>query len=588
MNEETADPTKDLADYLDAFRRRRKGMLAVIGTLCIISILVAFLIPPVYRSSATILIEEQEIPKNLIRSTITAFAWQRIQTISQRVMTRSNLLALINKYGLYPNKRRTDTTEELIKRMRHDIKLRAITAKVIDPATGQPRPATIAFKLSYDGQSPIVAQKVDNELTTLYLNENLKTRTQQATDAYRFLTDQAQKLQIHINHLEGKIAAFKEKHLNSLPDLQQLDLQLLDQNESRIIEVNEDLRSLKDRKTYLEGQLAQIDPNSPVIGSDGQPILDPQSRLEALETEYSTARAEFYPDYPDVVRLKREIASLKKQIGGGVSDRQAQAKEVAHLKSKLAAEEAKFSAAYPDVVRLKAELAALQTQIKKEASQPAEPAMQPQNPAYITLNAQLESVKSNIAATERQHDQLQTKVAGYQKYLAEMPAVQREYRNLQRDYANSQRQYLKLKSKQMDARIGEQMEKDQEGERFSLIDPPNLPQRPAKPNRLAIIVMGLVLSLGGGFGYVAVSEGMDKSVHGPRALSAVLGDAPLSVIPYIDNNSDRERRKRAKKFTVTSGVIGLVLVVLVIQYLWIPWDVLWFKGLRALSGLVHG
>ncbi len=584
MNEEAIEPTKDLADYLDSLRRRRKGIILVTAALFVISILVAFLIPPVYRSSATILIEEQEIPKDLIRSTITSYAWQRIQTISQRVMTRSNLLHLISEYGLYPNKIRSDTTEELIKRMRHDITLEAITAKVIDPATGQPRPATIAFKLSYDGQTPIVAQKVDNELTTLFLNENLKTRNQQATNAYQFLTSEAQKLQNHITHLEAKIATFKEKHLNSLPDLQQLNLQLLDRNQNDLLEADNELRSLQDRKTYLQGQLAQIDPNAPVIGSDGRPILDPQSRLEALETEYATKRAEYYPNYPDVVRLKSEIDGLKKQIGG-VSDVQAQAKEAARLKAKLAAEQAKFSADYPDVVKLKTELAALQTQMRKEAAEPQDPSLKPQNPAYLMINTELEGIKSRIAATLKQRAQLQAKNAEFEKYLAETPSVQRKYRDLQRDYKNSQRQYLKLKSKQMDARIGEQMEKDREGERLSLIDPPNLPQKPTKPNRLAIIILGFVLSVGGGLGYAALAETTDKSVHSARDLAVIVGEAPLSVIPYIENSADLARHQKNKKLVVTSALVSLIVVVLLVQFLWIPWDVLWFKGARFISGL---
>lgn len=582
MNEEAIEPTKDLADYLDALRRRRKGIMWIATALMVVTVLVAFLIPPVYRSSATILIEEQEIPKNLIRSTITAYAWQRIQTISQRVMTRSNLLRLISQFGLYPNKRRSDTTEELVRRMRDDIKLTPITARVIDPTTGQPRRATIAFKLSYDGDTPVVAQKVDNELTTLYLNENLKTRTEQATNTYRFLTDQAQKLQTHITHLETKIASFKEKHLHSLPDLQRLNLELLDRNQNDLIEANNELRSLQDRKTFLESQLAQIDPNAPVIGSDGRPILDPQSRLEALETEYATERAKYYPDYPDVVRLKREIAGLKKQIGD-ISDTRAQAKEAARLKAELSAEQVKFSADYPDVVKLKAELAALQTRMRKEASEPQAPPEKPQNPAYLTLSAELQGVKSRIAAATRQRAQLRAKNADFEKYLAETPSVQRQYRDLRRDYENSQQQYLKLKSKQMDAKIGEQMEKDQEGERLSLIDPPDLPQKPAKPNRFAIVILGFILSVGGGLGYAAITESMDKSVHGARGLNTLLGEAPLSVIPYIENSADHERHQRHRKLAMMSALAGLVAAVLLVQFLWIPWDILWFKGLRFIS-----
>ena len=582
MNEEGLEPTKDLSDYLDALRRRRKGIMVVATTLFVISLLVTFLITPSYRSSATILIEEQEIPRDLIRSTVTTYAWERIQTISQRVMTRPNLMRLINRFKLYPNKRNTDTTEELVKRMRDDIKLKAITAKVIDPATGQPRPATIAFKLSYYGQSPIIAQKVDSELTTLYLNENLKSRTKQATNTYDFVSAQTKQLQAHINKLEAKIAVFKEKHLNSLPDLQQLNLELLDRNENDLTDTTNELRSLEDRKTFLEGQLAQIDPNAPAMDAEGRPILDPQSRLEELETEYATKRAEYYPDYPDVVRLKKEIDGLRRQIGG-VSDRQAEYKEAARLKAKLTADRAKYSDSYPDVVKLKAELVALQARMKNQASEPDLPTEKPQNPAYLEINADLEGVKTKIAATTKQRDEQKAKIARYEKYLAETPVVQREYRNLKRDYTNSQLLYMKLQDKQMDAQIGKQMEKDREGERLTLIDPPNLPQRVAKPNRIALVILGFVLSVGGGLGYATILESMDKSVHSAHRLTAILGTAPLSVIPYIENSADRARQRKNKRFALASIAVALVVAALLVQFLWIPWDILWFKSLRLVS-----
>ncbi|MHB8347655.1 MAG: GNVR domain-containing protein, partial [Acidiferrobacterales bacterium] len=206
-----------------------------------------------------------------------------------------------------------------------------------------------------------------------------------------------------------------------------------------------------------------------------------------------------------------------------------------------------------------------------------------QNPAYLTLNAELQGVKSRIAAATRQRAQLQAKNADFEKYLAETPSVQRQYRDLRRDYENSQQQYLKLKSKQMDAKIGEQMEKDQEGERLSLIDPPDLPQKPAKPNRFAIVILGFILSMGGGLGYAAITESMDKSVHGARGLNALLGEAPLSVIPYIENSADHERHQKHRKLAMMSALAGLVAAVLLVQFLWIPWDILWFKGLRFIS-----
>ena len=582
MNEEALEPTKELSDYLDTLHRRRKGITTVFTVLFLFSLVVIYLIPPSYRSSATILIQQQEIPRHLIRSTVNTYAWERIQTISQRVMTRPNLMRLINRFDLYPTKRRIDTTEELVKRMRDDIELKAITAKVIDPATGQPRPATIAFKLSYYGQSPTVAQKVDSELTTLYLNENIKSRTKQATNTFKFVSTQTQKLQAHINKLEGQIATFKEKHLHSLPDLEQLNLELLDRNENDLTDTANNLRSLQDRKTFLEGQLAQINPNIPVTNSEGLPVLDPKSKIEELETEYATKRAEFYPDYPDVVRLKQEIDGMKKQIGG-VSDRRADIKELGALKSELAAKRAKFSDNYPDVVRLRTEIAALETQIRKEASEPDLPALKPQNPAYLEINADLQGVNTQIAAATKQPDEIKDTITQYETYIAQTPMVQREYRNLKRDYQNSQLLYTDLRTKEMAAKIGQQMEKDREGERLTLIDPPNLPQRVAKPNRIALAILSFFLSIGGGIAYAGTLESMDKSVHNPRRLAAILGEAPLSVIPYIENSADKARQRQAKRLKLTSLLVALIIAILLAQFLWIPWDVLWFKGMHFLS-----
>ncbi len=352
---------------------------------------------------------------------------------------------------------------------------------------------------------------------------------------------------------------------------------------------NNQIRSLEERKTFLEGQLAQIDPNSPMIDSNGNRILDPVSQLKVLKTKYATELAEYSPDYPDVVELRREIAGLEKQVGP-VSGAQDQAKEATRLRTELAAARKKYSDDYPDVVRLKNELAALETQMKQKSTTPeaAVAAEKPENPAYITLNAQLEGVNADMQAMVKKRGQLNAKVANYEKWLANTPQVEREYRDLARDYQNSQKQYEDLKGKQMDAQVGQQMEKDSMGERFSPIDPPDLPQKPVKPNRLAIVILGLFLSLGGGLGYAAVAENIDKSVHDTRGVAAILGAAPLSVIPYIENSIDLARREKTKRLAITSALAGLIVAVILVQFFWIPWDVLWFNGLRVVSGIVGG
>lgn len=580
---QTENGQKSLKDYLDTLRRRRSAILLTAGGLFLVSLLVAFLLPPVYRSTATILIEEQEIPADLVRSTITTYAWQRIQTISQRVMTRNNLMGLIDKYDLYHDKRSNQTTEETIERMQKAIKLDPISADVIDPRSGRPMPAMIAFTLAYDGEGAEVTQKVANELTTLYLNENLRSRDEKTTEAYGFLTDEATKLSDHIAELETKLAEFKQKNVNTLPELAQLNYQLLDRTELDLRDTKNQMRSLDERKFYLEGQLAQMNPNSPMFSASGERILDPISRLKVLKTDLAAASAQYSPDHPDVLLLQREIAGLERQTGA-VSPNEEQAKEMTRLRTELAAAQKKYSADHPDVIQLSNKLTTLEASLKAPQTPEAIAAAdKPENPAYITLQAQLQAVNSDYKSLITKRDELQAKLSEYEKRLTRMPQVEREYVNLKRDYENSQLRYRDLKAKQMEAEAGQQLEKERKGERFSLIDPPQLPEKPVKPNRIAILLLGLILSMGGGLGYALVAESLDPSLRGAHSINAALGTAPLAVIPYMQNSEDLLRTEKTKRLLSRLAVAGAITVVILVPVFWIPWDVLWFKGVRVLS-----
>lgn len=579
---------KSLRDYIDVLRRRRAAIFLTIFGLILVSTLIAFLLPPAYRSTATILIEEQEIPPDLVRSTITTYAWQRIQTISQRVMTRNNLLDIVNKYDLYPDKRRSETSEETFERIQQAIKLEPISAEVIDPRSGRPMQAMIAFRLSYDGENPGVTQKVTNELTTLYLNENLRSRDEKTTETYGFLTDEATKLSEHIAALETKLAEFKEKNVNTLPDLAPLNYQLMDRTEIELRDTKNQLRSLDERKFYLEGQLAQMNPNSPMFSTSGDRILDPISRLKVLKTELAAATAQYSPDHPDVLRLRREIGGLERQTGI-VSPNEEQAKEMTRLRAELGAAKEKYSSDHPDVIQLSNTLSTLEASLKAPPTpESLVAAEKPENPAYINLQAQLQAVSTDYKALTTKRNELQAKLNEHEKRLTRMPQVEREYVNLKRDYENSQLRYRELKAKQMEAEVGQQLEKERKGERFTLIDPPQLPQKPVKPNRIAILLLGFILSIGGGLGYALVAESLDSSLRGTYSVTAALGTAPLAVIPYMHNSEDLQRAQKNKRLISRLFMAAVITVVILVPIFWVPWDVLWFKSLRILSSFFGG
>jgi succinoglycan biosynthesis transport protein ExoP len=238
------EETRDLRDYIDAFQRRRTSILITALTIFALGVAAAVLWPPTYKSTATILIEEQEIPSTLVQSTVTSYATQRIETISQRVMTRANLLEVIEKYRLYEDERKRETTEEIIERMREDIGLNMLSADVIDPRSGRPMPATIAFTLAFSSEDPSRAQKVTSELTSLYLSENLKTRTAKADETFEFLSDESSRLNTRIAELEADLATFKEAHAHSLPELKELTTTLMDRTDREVSDANNELRTL--------------------------------------------------------------------------------------------------------------------------------------------------------------------------------------------------------------------------------------------------------------------------------------------------------------------------------------------------------
>lgn len=578
------EQTKDLADIIDAVRRRRAAIGLIAGTLFFISLLIAALLPSVYRSSATILIEEQDIPSDMVKSAVNTFAVQRIQTISQRVMTRSNLMDVINKYNLYASDKRTKTEEEIVDGMRKDIKLETINADVVDPRNGVPTKATIAFTLSYDGESPGVTQKVANELTTLFLNENIKSRTQQAEDTYAFMKDEADRLSKQISDYESKLATFKAKNSGNLPEDQPINKQFMDRAQSDIYDVGSQIRNAEERKFYLQAQLAQISPSGPSVNSSGQLIPDRISRLKALRAQYATDLSRYSPDHPDVQRERREIAALEGGDSGDSKLAADEAKQLADLRAQLAVAKKKYNADHPDVIRLRKQIAEMERQLSKPAHPEAAVSSQfPDNPAYLTLQAQLQAADSDIKSLRAKRDQLTAKLTDYETRMAHAPAVESEYATLSRGLENALAKFRDIKAKQMEADLSKQMEKESKGERFSLIDPPAYPEKPVSPNRPVLLLLGCVLSLGSGVGYAVLADSMDKSIRGSKGIVGVLRVNPLGIIPYIENSEDIARKRRNKRRWWIFSVSAVVIVLLLINFLWMPLDVLGLKAMRIIS-----
>lgn len=575
------EQAKGISDYLLIFRRRKKQVLTTAAILFLAIAAVAVVWPASYRSAGTILIEEQEIPSDLVRSTISSYADQRIQVISQQVMTRANLLQIVDKYRLYAGYRRTHTTEETLERLRKDIKLDILKADVIDPRNGTKTTATIAFTLSYDGETANGAQKVANELVSLYLNENLKNRQEKTAETSTFLSEEATKLAQHISETEKKLATFKSKNMGRLPELVALNMQLRDRTDNELKEVERELLSMDERKFYLESQLAQIKPNTPLISASGDRILDSGERLKTLQAQYASLSGIYSSSHPDIVKMRREIAALKKDTAGN-DPAQESAKRLIGLRADLAAARDKYSDDHPDIIKLRKSIAALEAQQAPSADAPARVA-QPENPAYIALQAQLEATLSGMKSLRAKQAQLKAKMASYEQRLVETPQVEREYLDLTRDQENSVTRYREIKAKQAQAQISQELERDRKGERFSLIDPPQLPEQPSSPNRPAIFLLGIILSMAGGVTSAAVLESVDPSVRSSTALAQLLDVPLLAVIPYMQTRQEKLHKRRVAQIGAISLVAAFASALLLVHFFWIPLDVLWFRGLRKLD-----
>lgn len=574
------EQTLTLDDYV-AILKRRKWQLILPGILLFtLAAIAAVAIPPTYRSTATILIEQQEIPNDLVRSTVTSYADQRIQTISKRVMTTENLGKIIDNYGLYPEAMQRYGLASAVGEMREDVGLEMISAEVVDPRSGRPTEATIAFSLSYEAKAPAIAQRVANDIVSLFLNENIKDRQKTAKETAAFLEKEAGKLAQKIASLEAKLAVFKEQHGNSLPELKSLNLQLLQRTEERLRDNTQAIRALQDREILLKAQLAQLDPYSDLYSADGKRVLGPADRLKALEAEYAGVAARYSRSHPDRIRMEREMAALRREVGSTADITAELERKLRDQRAEMADLRERYSAAHPDFKKLASAVAVTEQQLARARDNAMGSPLDVKdadNPAYIQLQGELQAAEAELKSLRETREEIQAKLAELEARIAKSPSIEREYRALTRDHDNAMATYREVRQRQMEAELGEALETERKGERFSLIEPPLLPEQPASPNRLAIVFLGFVLSFGGGFGNLALQEAMDHSVRGPRSIRTLTQTPPLAIIPFIETEADVKRRTRRRFLTVLGGLLGIALAAAAVHNFVKPLDVLWFQ-----------
>lgn len=524
----SADYQLNLHDYIAILKRRALLIVASFGGVFAIAVAVALLIPPVYQSTGTIMVESQQIPNDLVQATVTTFADERIEVIKQRVMTRENLLRIANKYRLFEDARNTFTPSEAVDQMRERIQVVLVNANV------QARQrATIAFRVSFDHRRPELAQRVANELVTLFLDENVKVRTERATQTTEFLTQEADKLRTELETLEGQIATYKLEHGGALPDNLTLSMTSIQRLESELRNAERDQRAAQEELRSLEIELASVRAGIgvPTAGTGG--ALSAKQELDRAQAELARISATYTDSHPDVRALKRKIEGFEQ---------------------------------------------AVKSEAKSGQSTGAAGAINsPVDLAVARLESRIQSVRSQASLLSGQQSTLRGRIAQLEGQLLRAPQVERGLATLMRDQQTAQKKYDEIRAKQMTAQVAENLEGDQKAERFSLLEPPLTPERPIKPDRRKMIALGFFLALAAAGGLVMLLETLHGRVRGVEAVTAITGQRPLVIVPYITHAAEAAQNRRLLQQLAGGAAAVVLLGIAVVHILYMPLDIVVMK-----------
>jgi uncharacterized protein involved in exopolysaccharide biosynthesis len=530
-----------LVDYI-AVLRRRLPLLGLTLTACLsLSVLVAFGVPAVYQSTSTILVEQQELPADVVPSTITGDAQERMEVIRQRMMSTSKLGQLIEEHQLYPELDAVDAGGMIAKVLafQQAVLVAPISTEAVNPRSGRPSEVTIAFTVTYEHESPEVAYEVAKDLTDLFINENRRVRDEQAAQAVAFLEARAAAAQEEITAVESKIAEFKANNPGVLDD--EANLVAVEQTERRLSDTRVELLRQQQRLSFLRSERTRL------VEEAGGAV----DRLAELQAEYARVSGLYSADHPDVIRLRKELATL---TGGGTAQAFAAETELEIVQRDLAAARQRYSADHPDVLRLERRLKALES-----ASKASKSVSVVTSPAVRQIDSDIRETSATLAALQQTQAGLEAERGAAQLRLRAAPEVQREFANMQRSLESALARSGEIQSKLGNAKLAASLETQQMAQRFSLLVEPRVPKSPTRPNRAALLLLGILLSAGVTAGVLAMTEMMDPSVRGSRDVMMALGLPPLASIPMVPTDADRERtRKHQLRYAMS--VLAMVAV----------------------------
>lgn len=544
-----------LGDYVAILRRRLWWFVIPCVLVVAAAVAAALTWPPVYRSTAMVLIEEAEIPESLVDVSFDTYVDRRLEAITRRVMVTDNLVDIIERFDLYPEMRAEEPLTAVAGRMRGDVGIRRIAAE-----RGE---ATVAFEVHFDYADPAVARRVADEIVSLYLNENIRQRRELISGTAEFFARERTRIEDRIDDLSQRLAAFKSEHTELLPQQAEANERRLAEAETALRELDREEQSLIDRETILMAQLAQIDPQEDVGGA-GE-VSDPQTMLEDARVQLQTLQARYADTHPDVVRTRAEVAALEdfvaeRDVGDEVEDGAASRQLTARrrqLERELASLERIYGPSHPDVQQTRRQLDEVRASLDEQAEGGAASADAGSgNAAYLSLEARLAVVRRQLDTLDARRAEARERIERFRERLDRMPQVELEYNEIAGALDDARARRNALLEKEQTARLSEAVEAEERGERFSLIEPPNLPNVPVEPDRKLILLAGLVLGIAAGGGAVAARHVLDDTVSGPGDIAREIGFEPLGIVPNITTPAERLLRIGRRVAVVAVIVAG--------------------------------
>jgi succinoglycan biosynthesis transport protein ExoP len=510
--EEQKGEQADLGRYLDIVRRRH---LYFLGPLLVGWALVwgsSWFLAPRYKSVTLILVQPPTMPRNYVVPNVSDDLQDRMESITQQILSRTRLLLIIENLHLYNRSRHYQTPDDKVTKMRKDIGIDLVR---------DPRDNTItAFKVSYSAPDPHTAQRVTSELTNLFINENLRVRQQESEDTTHFLQSQLDTARASLADQESRVRDFSRAHEGELPAQQPSNLQILSGLQTQLQSDEDALNAAVQQRVYSQTLIDQYRAlqaaGKSVAGISGSGLtIDEQ--LTKMKSQLADLRAHYTEQYPDIQRLKRQIAETEKLRDSTVAA--ARGKAGAGGGAGLA-----------------------------------------ESTPLLQLESQLKATEINIATREKSIAALKARIALYQNRLDAAPAMQQQLADLTRGYDQSKANYDDLLKKQQQSEMATSMEQMQQGERFTMLDPPSLPIKPDFPNRLKMCLAGIGVGAALGTLLVVVLEFLDDRLYGEKEIRNLLPMTVLSEIPEIMSESDE--RKMRRQVVVGWAAAALVLVIL--------------------------